>query len=228
MIIYKEVNGMRTEKKKIFFALGTVNIFTYSGDGDEKAVNEAVNRGKNLHDMLSAFDENSDIGKINKNAGIKNVKVSDETLHLIENSIKYSELTGGKFDITSRPLSKIWKSAISSGCEPLKYEKEKAVKLINYRDILIDKNKKTVMLQKIGQEIDLGAIAKGFAADEVRKIFETHGITNAVINLGGTVITLGEKTVGLQNPFKNTGVYFGKLRLKNNLRIQRERAIKNI
>ena len=203
------------EKKKIFFALGTVNTLTYFNDSYEKTVNEAVNRVRKLHDIFSAFDENSDIGRINNNAGIAPVKVSDETLYLISSSIMYSELTDGAFDITTRVLSKIWRSAVSSGCEPLKYEIEKAVRSVNYKDIIIDKNKKTVMLRKKGQEIDLGAIAKGFAADEVKKIFESHGIKNAIINLGGTVITIGEKTVGLQNPFKNTGVSFGKLKLKD-------------
>ena len=104
------------EKKKIFFALGTVNTLTYFNDSYEKTVNEAVNRVRKLHDIFSAFDENSDIGRINNNAGIAPVKVSDETLYLISSSIMYSELTDGAFDITTRVLSKIWRSAVSSGC----------------------------------------------------------------------------------------------------------------
>lgn len=217
-ILPKEGGGnMRTQtknevRKKIFFALGTVNSLTYSQEYDE-AAEEAIERVKELHNKLSAFDENSDIGRINKNAGIAPVEVSSEAMYLISSSIMYSELTGGQFDITTRPLSSIWKASIKTGFEPLKYEIEKAVGLISYKDIILDRRQKNVMLRKTGQEIDLGGIAKGFAADEVRRIFEKHGADDVIINLGGTVIVIGEKQIGLQDPFQKTGVTFGKLPL---------------
>lgn len=199
-------------RKKIFFALGTVNTLIYSPEY-ENAAAEAKDRVLELHSKLSAFDDDSEIGRINKNAGISPTKVSSETIYLISSSIMYSELTGGKFDITTRPLSKIWKSSIKTGFEPLKYELERSLGLVSYKDILIDKVNRTVMLRRAGQEIDLGAIAKGYAADEVRRIFEKHGADDAVINLGGTVITIGEKQIGLQDPFQKTGTYFGTIKL---------------
>ena len=201
------------KKQRIFFALGTVNTLTYFDSADEQAVNEAVHRVRQLHDMLSAFDVNSEISKINFSAGKAPVRVSPETLKLVTDSVIYSRLTGGTFDITTRCLSKLWKSAISTGIEPLDSEIENALLLTGWRDILIDKKRKTVMLRREGMKMDLGAIAKGYAADEVRKIFVRHRIENAIINLGGTVITMGENTIGLQDPFRKTGASFASIRL---------------
>lgn len=205
----------RKTTRRIFFALGTVNSLTLYDDGAEEAVSEAVDRVHRLHDMLSAFDKNSEVGRINTNAGVSPVRVSDETLYLIKKSIRYSELTGGLFDITTKCLSDLWKRSIKDGHEPLDPEIEKALELTGHRDIIVDEKKKTVMLRKKGQSVDLGAIAKGYAADEVRRILSGHGVSDAIINLGGTVIALGEKTIGIQNPFEKTGVYFGKLAVKD-------------
>ena len=102
--------------QRIFPALGTVNTLTcFDGCGAE-AMDEAVNRIKQLHSMLSAFDENSEISRINRSAGIAPVQIPDETMHLIIKSIEYSRLTGGCFDITTRPLSRLWKRAIAGEC----------------------------------------------------------------------------------------------------------------
>lgn len=210
-----KTTSTRSVTQRIFPALGTVNTLTcFDGCGAE-AMDETVIRIKQLHSMLSAFDKNSEISRINRNAGIAPVQVSDETMHLIIKSIEYSELTGGRFDITTGPLSRLWKRAVAGGSEPDEQEIESALELTGYRDILADERKKTVMLRKKGQSIDLGAIAKGYAADEAKGIFQEHGISDAIINLGGTVIALGEKRIGIQHPFRKTGAYFGSIKAKD-------------
>ena len=97
---------------------------------------------------------------------------------------------------------------------PIEYEHRKAAALVNHRDILIDGD--AVMLKRRGQKIDLGAIAKGHAADEVRRILSARGAKNALINLGGTVVTIGEaQAVGIQNPFEKTGTAFATVSVRN-------------
>ena len=207
---------VQTQVRKIFLALGTVNTLTVFSDGCEDALDRARDRVTELHKKLSAFDSESEIGRINKNAGKAAVKVSSDTLRLIESAVSYSKQTNGLFDITINPLSMLWKNAVRRHSLPENGEVEAKLSLTNYRDILIDRESGTVMLKKEGQALDLGAIAKGFAADEVKRIFLEENINEAIINLGGTVITLGEsRKIGIQNSFEKTGAAFASLDLQD-------------
>lgn len=207
---------VQTKVQKMFFALGTVNTLTVFSEGLDDVLLKAKNRVNELHNKLSAFDETSEVGQINKNAGVCPVKVSDDTLTLIERSVSYSKQTNGMFDITIHPLSMLWKKSIAEKSLPSKDEIKKRLHLTDYRDILIDRINKTVMLRQKNQAIDLGAVAKGCVADEVRGIFLEENIKEAIINLGGTVITIGEiRKIGLQNPYEKTGTAFGSLSLQN-------------
>lgn len=203
------------QTQKIFFALGTVNTLTVWDSVDETVLNRAKQCVLSLHNRLSAFDNHSEIGQINACAGKKPVTVSPDTLHLIEQSVRYAEQTEGLFDITIRPLSALWKASIRQKRLPDSKTIATQAALTDYRDILIDHANHTVMLRQEGQSIDLGAIAKGYAADAVRHILLEEGIQEAVINLGGTVVTLGKtRRIGLQHPLAPTGTPFGYLRLQ--------------
>lgn len=197
------------QTQKIFFALGTVCTLTaYDGDALH-ALERAKVRIMEIHNMMNAFDPKSEISAVNQNAGIRYVKVSYPTLALIEASHTYSEMTGGCYDITTRPLSNLWKTAIRLKSLPLPYSVDQARALTGYKDVLVDHTQSAVMLRRRGQQIDLGAIAKGYAADEVRRIFQSENVTQALINLGGTVYNMGQiRRIGIQNPFGNTGECF--------------------
>ena len=195
--------------EKIFFALGTVcSLTVYDGDV-YKALKRSKDRVMEIHRRMNAYDENSEISQINVLAGEGFVRISDDTMKLIEDSAEYSARTNGLFDITTRPVSRLWKTAVRSGMLPLPYEVDRSAALTGYRDVLIDHDHSAVMLRRKGQEIDLGAIAKGYAADEVRRIFIEEGVTQAIINLGGTVINLGKnRRIGIRNPFTKTNTPF--------------------
>lgn len=91
---------------------------------------------------------------------------------------------------------------------------EHALLLVNDEDILLDDEAQTAELRRFGQSLDLGAIAKGYAADEVRRILTEGGITGALVNLGGTVSVIGEgKHVGIQHPDRMTGIPMGRVLL---------------
>ena len=95
------------------------------------------------------------------------------------------------------------------------------MKLVNYNDVILDESNNSIMLKHKKQALDVGGIAKGFAADEVRDIFYKHKIKSALIDLGGNIFALGSKDdgtpwkVGIQNPFKPRGEYIGILSVKN-------------
>lgn len=202
--------------QKIFFSLGTVNTLTVFDKDGEPALLKAKNRISELNNMLSAFDTQSEVSKINKYAGKKSVKVSVETFHLIEKSVEYSILTDGYFDITISPVSMFWKNALKTKTIPNEIQIKQTAGYINYRDILTDSNSNSVMLKKQGQQIELGAIAKGYAAEETKRIFIENNISDAVINLGGTVINMGKsRKIGIQNPFLKTGTPFAYITVQN-------------
>ena len=106
----------------------------------------------------------------------------------------------------------------------MKARKIAGIRLINYindgitwkshKDIILDSERRTVMLKHKGQQLDLGAVAKGYAADEVRNLMLTYGIKNAMINFGGTVINLGQtRRIGVQKPFSPNGKSFASINI---------------
>lgn len=203
------MNRTAYQSQKIFFALGTVCTLTVFGSDALHALDRAKARVMEIHNAMNAYDPDSEVSRINRNAGVGFVTVSYPTLQLIGDSVAYSKLTAGGYDITTRPISALWKTAIKSHSLPKQNDIEEATALTDYRDILIDRAHSAVMLRRRGQQIDLGAIAKGYAADEVRRIFLIENVTDAIINLGGTVINMGRtRRVGLQNPFGKTGETF--------------------
>ena len=199
---------------KFFSAMGTVCGVTVYGDGAVESLSVVKDRIMELHHQLNAYDPRSEIAKINRNAGGIFTEVSADTRRLIERSLRFSEQTDGLFDITTTPLSQLWKDAIRTKRLPPEAERRRAAALVNYRDVLVEGNR--VLLKNREQRIDLGAIAKGYAADEAKRILREQGVTDALINFGGTVITVGQpQTVGIQDPFAGTGVSVAFVAVKN-------------
>lgn len=207
--------------QKMFFALGTANsiLVNHEEEQEEKVLSvlEIIKkRILQLDDELSVFKENSEISQIRKLAGKSLVEVSPDTYHIIKKSIGYAVCSKETFDITSHPLSELWGIGKKGDYIPSTKDIQRAKKLVNYQDILLQENPYRIGMRKKGQAIDLGGIAKGFAADWARDILIQYQITEAIINFGGTVIVLGqEKTIGIQNPESDTGKAIGSLTVKN-------------
>jgi FAD:protein FMN transferase len=188
---------------------------TIYDNATEENLDKAFAALKSVHDKMNVNSEDSEVSKINKNAGIDYVKVSDETFYVISEAKKYSGITKGKFDISVGPLVKLW--GINTDHERVPSEKEvkQNLALVNYNDILLNEKDKSVMLKNKGMSIDLGGIAKGYAADAIAKELKKNGVDHALINLGGNILTLGGKPdgtdwrVGVQNPFSPRGDYLG-------------------
>ena len=90
------------------------------------------------------------------------------------------------------------------------------MELTNWRGIGLDRDAGTVMLSRQGQRMDLGGVAKGYAADGLRKRLRQRGVRRALLNLGGTVAAMGCATrIGVQDPFRPTGVPMGTLMLED-------------
>ena len=211
----------RPEVVKSSYALGTIINLKVLGSKGEKAIEEAIEKLNYIDDKMSVFKEESEISKITCKAGVNLEVVSKDTYFVVKKAVEYSKILEGTSDPTIRPLVKLWSIGTKEESIPEKSQIEETLKLVNYKDVILDENDHSIMLKHKKQALDVGGIAKGFAADEVRDIFYKHKIKSALIDLGGNIFALGNKDdgtpwkVGIQNPFKPRGEYIGILSVKN-------------
>ncbi len=186
------------------FLLDTVvNI---KADASSDTINGAFLLVREYEQLLSRTVETSEISRLNKG---ETLSVSSDTLYLLEQSIKYSQKTDGKFDITIGAISSLWD--FNEQTVPPISEIQKLLPNVDYKKIEVNGN----TVNSGGTTIDLGGVAKGYIADKVRDYLKNQGVKNAVINLGGNVVVMGENysVVGIKSPF-NEGL-FANLKVKN-------------
>ena len=207
--------------ERTFFALGTWNDIKAYGVSDGKLLDPVVNRIREIDDRMSAFKPASDLSKISLSAGRGPVMLHEETLRLLRLAQRVSESSGGAFDVTIRPLTALWNIKRKSGVIPPDDTIRETLKLVGYRDLAIDEANQTACLKKPGQAVDLGGIAKGYAADEACHILKQGGVKSALINLGGNIAAVGTRPdgrpweIGIQNPADVRGKYLGTLAVEN-------------
>jgi len=178
---------------------------------DEKWAFEQIDLGvaeiKRIETLLTTFDKNSETNLINANAGIEPVKVSSEILNLIDRSIRISSVTQGAFDLSYGSVdNSLWNFDTTMTSLPDAKMAKSRVRLINYKNIIIDKEKSTVYLKEKGMRIGFGGIGKGYAADAAKKIMQKAGVESGVVNASGDLTTWGMQpdgsiwTIGIVHP----------------------------
>ena len=178
---------------------------------DEQYANRCINAGieeiKRIEKLLTTFHDSSETNLINRNAGIEPVKVSEELFNLIERSIRISSITQGAFDITYGSIDKsLWNFDTQMKSLPDIGTAKEMVRLINYRNIVLDRAHTTVFLKEKGVRVGFGGIGKGYAAEMAKNIMQQLGIANGIVNASGDLTTWGlqptgeEWTVGIANP----------------------------
>ncbi|MFZ7121301.1 MAG: FAD:protein FMN transferase [Eubacteriaceae bacterium] len=209
-------NAEELVTKSDFYLDTIVNIKIYDPNkNSELIIDKAFERIQQLEKMLSVHIEGSDLYKIQENAGFKSSVVSDETYYVIGKSCYYSSISQGHFDITAGPLIDLWRIDPPEGYVPSEDELEEVLSKIDYKKIIMDEEKKSIKLLEKGMIANLGAIAKGYIADEVKKVLEENGVEHGIINLGGNVLLVGDKKentdfkIGVQDPSSNRGEYLG-------------------
>ena len=195
------------------FYFDTVIDIKIYDNSNENLLDECMKICSHYDNLLSATKENSDIWNINHAAG-KTVKVDPETFSLLQKALFYADLTNGRFDPTIGGVSSLWNfSGNTPGPVPDEKEITEALKHVSYKDIVLDSSADTVRLSDPCTQLDLGAIAKGYIADQLKKYLIKEGVTSAIINLGGNVLLVGKKpdgsdfTIGIQKPFADNSTY---------------------
>lgn len=215
----------KTEYTKNTILMDTVITLRASGKNAKPALEESMKRLQEIDKMASTTNADSDISKVNQAAGIKAVNVSSEIIRMVQMANQYSKLTDGAFDITIGPIVDLWGIGTDQQKVPSDIQIKEKLALVDYNNIVVDDKAKTLYLTKIGMKVDLGGVAKGFAADEVIKIYKKYGITDGLISLGSsTVYALGKNeedenwTVGIMNPRdEKSDHYLGILDVSNEM-----------
>lgn len=164
-----------------------VQLYAASEEMARKAADAGFARVKVLNAILSDYQNDTELMKLCQQAGKGPVKVSDELFTVLQESQRWSERTGGQFDVSIGPLVQLWRRARRTREVPSAEAIAKAKTLVDYRAVRLHPDQQTVELTKPGMRLDLGGIAKGYVADEVLKVLSASGITSACVAAGGDV-----------------------------------------
>ncbi|MDR2533034.1 MAG: FAD:protein FMN transferase [Oscillospiraceae bacterium] len=190
------------------FALGTfvtVRIDGTSGKDANQALDGTFARLSEIELTASTKNHGSELSYVNQNAYERGITVSEELFFLLESGLFYSALTDGAFDITLGSVVELWGIGTDNARVPAPDELAEALENSGFENLLLSAENRTVRFLKEGLKIDLGALAKGYAADEMKRVLLENGVTSAVLNLGGDIITIGDKNgedwlIGLADP----------------------------
>lgn len=181
----------------------TVTLYQYS---DGSALDGAIQLCSDYEKLLSKTLESSEIYQMNHRAkGQRNFTVSPKTAEVLAKGLEYSRISGGAFDITVEPLSNLWNFTAEEPVIPSRAEIEAELSKVGYENVILEGTAVTFLNDETA--IDLGAIAKGFIADEMKTYLEENGVTSGLINLGGNLLCVGSQPggtpfkVGLQRPY---------------------------
>ena len=195
------------------FLLNTfVDIKIYDSD-DTTILDDAMAICKDYESRFSRTIETSEIYELNhRTPDQQTFELSDDTAELLENALHYCELSDGAFDITIEPVSSLWDFTSGEAVIPDESAISSAVQHVGYENLVLDGN--TLTFLSPDTTLDLGAIAKGYIADQIKEHLEESGVKSAIINLGGNVLCVGAKPngspfkIGLQKPFAEASETF--------------------
>lgn len=188
------------------------NMFEFIALSDnERLGNEqitcAIDEVKRIEKLFTTFSDESVTNEVNRNAGKKPVVVPDEFFYLVYRAQKISMLTQGYFDLSYGSLDKdFWNFNQAMTKLPDPAEAKKSVHLIDYRNIILNKDDKTIFLRNKGMRIGFGGIGKGYAADCAKRIMVDAGVTSGIVSASGDLNAWGYQedgspwTVGIANP----------------------------
>jgi thiamine biosynthesis lipoprotein len=185
----------------------TITVVAENENIGNKNINLAIEEIRRIERILTTYKEDSQTNMINENAGIKPVKVDLEVFNLIERCIGISRITQGAFDISYGSIDKsLWNFDKAMTKLPDAETALKMVHLIDYRNIILDKENTTVFLKKKGMLIGFGGIGKGYAAEMAKQILLNHNVESGIINASGDLSAWGLQpdgrkwTIGVADP----------------------------
>ena len=197
--------------------MGTIISLSIYHPEAQALLEEAERRLRDYEQRFSAHNAESELMKINQQAGLQAVQVAPDMFDLIRVGKDMSLASDWAMNIAIGPLMKLWHIGFKDAQVPSQAAIDQALGLINPERIQLDPSTLSVFLEEAGMEIDLGAVAKGYFADCLKGFFVEQGVAAGIINLGGNVLTIGRSpknaagtwNIGIQNPDATRGDLLG-------------------
>ena len=172
-----------------------IEMYSASSAQASKAAEAAFARAEELEQIMSDYRADSELMRLSREGATAPFPVSSDLYDVLAKSLWTSELSRGVFDVSIGPLVDLWRGARKTGRLPDPGEITKAKALVDYRNIELDPARHTVFLKRAGMKLDLGAIGKGYAADQMLAVLQSQGIHHAMVVAGGEVV-VGEPPPG--------------------------------
>ena len=194
------------------YLLNTHCAITIYEEGQEALIKEALTYARSLENLLSRTISSSDIGRFNAMDKAEAMDVSKATAAVVERGLQYGAISGGLFDITVGTLTELWDFSAAKPLVPEADAINEAIGQVDYKGVQVRKDDRGAYFltkENPNTRIDLGGIAKGYIADRVFDFLKDKGVSLALINFGGNILTLGQKqdgslwNIGLEKPFSS-------------------------
>ena len=196
--------------KKSLLLMGNnfeISVVATEEDWAFRKIDIAIQEIQRIEQLLTTYKDQSETNLINANAGIRPIQVSMETFQLIKRSLRISEITQGAFDISYGSVDKsLWNFDTKMQSLPDAATAKKMVRLINYRNIVLNEEDCTVYLREKGMRIGFGGIGKGYAAERAKYILKKEGVEGGIVNASGDLAIWGYQpdgtawTIGIVHP----------------------------
>jgi len=176
--------------RKKRYAMGTVFEVVVYGlpmDRASAAIDKTLDEAVRLDHVMSNYKEDSDLSRMNRIAHFQAAQIPTDLYRVIEESLPYSRLSNGRFDISVGPLVDLWKAAMQGGPTPTEEEEAKARDCVGYQKIELTPPNR-IEFHSTCMRLDLGSIGKGYAVDRMAEILRAEGVRSAYINAGGSTM----------------------------------------
>ncbi|MDR6564063.1 MULTISPECIES: FAD:protein FMN transferase [unclassified Arcicella] len=184
-----------------------ISVVHQDANWANERIDEAIDEIRRIEKLLTTFSDDSQTNLINQHAGIQPVKVDKEVFGLIQRSLKISELTQGAFDITYGSIDKsLWNFDLTMTALPDIAIARQSVRLINYKNVILNAHDSSVFLKEQGMRIGFGGIGKGYAAEKAKMLMIAKGVKSGIVNAAGDLTTWGTQpngkswTIGIADP----------------------------
>ena len=205
----------------ITYAMNTVIEQKWYGESADTVYTGMETKIREIESALSLHLSQSEIAAINENAGVQPVEVSQRTFDLLQRAKELSEQSDSAFDITIAPVVELWGITSDHPHVPTDEELAQAMALMGLEDLVLDEEACTAYLTRPGMAIDLGGIAKGWTADQLREYARELGAERGYVSLGGNLMIIGERPdgdpfkFGLRDPQGDASTYLGTVMLED-------------
>ncbi len=190
--------------------MGTTCRLIAVGHADpvEAALAAALSELEQVEALMSTYDPDSELSRFNTARSGSDVPLSPPTLRVMQSALELSATTGGAFDVTVVPLTKLWANAAQQDELPSPDKRQAAVESVGYQNLELGAEGASKRIDSL--EVSLDALAKGFAIDQALGAMANYGLRGALVDVGGDLACFGRPLdqshwrIAVQSPWEPT------------------------